>query len=67
MIVWPSTPEVVNAICNVASGEFVANYMEQRGAQKVSLLKIGVRIVWQDPVARARLIDLLFENSKNIG
>ena len=30
MIIWPSTPEVVNAICNVASGEFVANYMGQR-------------------------------------
>lgn len=50
MIIWPSTPEVVNAICNVASGEFVANYMEQRGAQKVSLLKIGVRIDGRTPL-----------------
>lgn len=38
MIVWPSTPEVVNAICNVASGEFVANYMEHRvGAEGLAI------------------------------
>lgn len=38
MIIWPSTPEVVNAICNVASGEFVANYMEHRvGAEGLAI------------------------------
>ena len=30
MIVWPSMPEVANAICSVASGKSVANYMGQR-------------------------------------
>lgn len=66
MIIWPSTPEVVNAICNVASGEFVANYMEQRGAEGLAI-EIRSEDRWQDPVARAMSSDLLFENSKNIG